>query len=274
MTGERCHWADQPAGDERAAPAEPAQDTEGADTSVGAILARLTDHTGPGSGRSPVRAERRRDLGLLTRAVAASARTAGRASVVGGSWLAELLIDTAPRLKVRDLATLRAHHPGLDPDDLAQVLISGAAKATAAVGAAGGALAAAQFTAPPTLLSTPVQLAAETLLVAAIEVKLIAELHEVYGVAAAGTARQRMQSYLVAWTERRGIDPFAPGLLRSSLGQAAKRALRRRLMGRAGRNLTTLGPLMSGAVAGSVVNHRETRRLGEQVRDDLRRRRA
>ena len=27
---------------------------------------------------------------------------------------------------------------------------------------------------------------------------------------------------------------------------------------------------MSGAVAGSMVNHRETRRLGEQVRDDLR----
>ena len=27
--------------------------------------------------------------------------------------------------------------------------------------------------------------------------------------------------------------------------------------------------MMSGAVAGSVVNHRETRRLGEQMRDDL-----
>ena len=53
---------------------------------------------------------------------------------------------------------------------------------------------------------------------------------------------------------------------------SAKRALRSRLIRRAGRNLSTLGPLMSGAVAGSIVNHRETRRLGEQVRDDLRRR--
>ena len=52
---------------------------------------------------------------------------------------------------------------------------------------------------------------------------------------------------------------------------AAKRSLRNRLVRRAGRNLATLGPMMSGAVAGSVVNHRETRRLGEQVRDDLRR---
>ena len=29
---------------------------------------------------------------------------------------------------------------------------------------------------------------------------------------------------------------------------------------------------MSGAIAGSVVNHRETWRLGEEIRDDLRRR--
>jgi hypothetical protein len=29
---------------------------------------------------------------------------------------------------------------------------------------------------------------------------------------------------------------------------------------------------MSGAVAGSIVNHRETRRLGEEIRADLRRR--
>ena len=47
-----------------------------------------------------------------------------------------------------------------------------------------------------------------------------------------------------------------------------------RLIRLAGRNLTTLGPLMSKRVAGTTVNHRETRRLGEQVRDDLRRPRA
>jgi hypothetical protein len=222
-------------------------------------------------GLAASRGERSRDLSQLTRAVAASARAAGRASLLGGGWLADLLIDTVPRIPVRDLHTLRAHHPGLEPDDLAQALIAGAAKATGAVGAAGGALAAVQFTAPPTLLTTPVQLAAETLLVAAIEVKLIAELHEIYGAAVAGPPRRRMQAYLMAWTERRGIDPLSPGVLRLSLGQAAKRSLRQRLVRRAGRNLSTLGPMMSGAVAGSVVNHRETRRLGEQVRDDLRR---
>ena len=124
------------------------------------------------------------------------------------------------------------------------------------------------------MLTAPVQIAAETLLVAAAEVKLIAELHEVYGVPASGSTRARAQAYLVAWSERRGIDPFSPAALRFSLGATAKRALRKRLVRRAGRNLTTLGPLMSGAVAGSIVNHRETRRLGEQVRDDLRRHRT
>jgi len=246
------------------APADP--DASQGSGGVGALVARMTDR----SDVSP--RQRGRDIGSLTKAVAGSARSAGRASVLGGGWLVDLLLDIAPRIPVRTLETLRAQHPGLDPDDLAQTLIAGASKATGAVGAAGGALAAAEFAAPPTLLTTPVQLAAETLLVAAIEVKLIAELHEVFEVPVAGSTRARMQAYLVAWTERRGVDPFAPGVLRLSLGAAAKRSLRKRLLRRAGRNLSTLGPMMSGAVAGSLVNHRETRRVGEQVRDDLRRR--
>jgi hypothetical protein len=238
-------------------------------STVGDLVARVT---GRSADDSTPRRERARDLGRLTKALAASARTAGRASVLGGGWLVDLLLDVAPRIPFRDGATLRSQHPGLSDDDLAQVLISGAAKTTAAVGAAGGALAAVEFAAPPTLLSAPAQLAAETLLVAAAEVKLIAELHEIYGVPATGPLRGRALAYVVAWSERRGIDPLSPSLLRFSLGASAKRTLRNRLIRRAGRNLTTMGPLMSGAVAGSMVNHRETRRLGEEVRDDLRRR--
>lgn len=238
---------------------------------VGDLVARIT---GQGEDAGASRADRARDLGRLTRALGASARRAGRMSVLGGSWLVDLLLDVAPRIPFRDGATLRAQHPGLSDDDLAQLLVSGAAKTTGAVGAAGGALAAVEFAAPPTLLTAPIQLAAETLLVAAAEVKLIAELHEVYGVPATGPLRGRAIAYVVAWSERRGIDPMSPSLMSFSLGASAKRALRNRIVRRAGRNLTTLGPLMSGAVAGSIVNHRETRRLGEEVRDDLRRRRA
>jgi hypothetical protein len=244
-------------------------------STVGDLVAKVTASGDLGQdldGSAPTRRERARDLGRLTTALAASARTAGRASVLSGRWLADVMLDVAPRLPFRDGPTLRAQHPGLSDDDLAQVIISGAAKSSAAVGAAGGALAAVEFTAPPTLLTAPVQLAAETLLVAAVEIKLLAELHEVYGVPATGPLRGRAVAYVVAWSERRGVDPLSPSLLTFSLGASAKRALRNRLIRRAGRNLTTLGPLMSGAVAGSVVNHRETRRLGEQVRDDLRRR--
>jgi hypothetical protein len=240
----------------------------GPDTSrdVGAIVARLvSDDEAAGGGR-------RRELRSLTGALATSARTAGRASVLGGRWLTDLLIDVAPRLPLRDLSTLRAQHPGLPDEDLAEILISGAAKATGAVGAAGGALAAVEFAAPPTLLTTPFQIGAETLLIAAIEVKLIAELHEVYGATATGSSRERGAAYLAAWTNRHALDPRDPRSQRISLGPAAKVALRRRLIRRAGRNLSTMGPLMSGAIAGSVLNHRETRKLGDQIRADLRRR--
>jgi hypothetical protein len=248
-------------------PAPDEQDTGG----VGALVARIAGREtvvseGVGGGTAPSRA----DFGSLAKALATSARRAGRASVLGGGWLVDLMLDTAPRIPVRSLETLQAQHPGLPADDLAQALVSGAAKATGAVGAAGGALAAVEYAAAPTLLTTPVQIAAETLLVAAIEVKLISELHEVYGVGVPGSTRQRMQAYLMSWTERRGIDPLSPGAVWFTVGAAAKRSLRKRLLRRAGRNLSTLGPMMSGAVAGSVVNLRETRRLGEQIRDDLR----
>jgi len=47
----------------------------------------------------------------------------------------------------------------------------------------------------------------------------------------------------------------------------------RRVVRRAGLNLASLGPLMAGAVAGSVVNRRETSRLAQHVLADLRRER-
>jgi hypothetical protein len=235
---------------------------------IGDLVARLAAPAGP---EGPDRRAQGRALRSLAGALTVSARRAGRSSVGGGRWLADVFLDIAPRIPVRGLATLRAQHHGLDGDDLAEALIAGAAKASGTVGAAGGALAAVEFMALPTLLTAPAQIAAETLLVAAIETKLIAELHEVYGAAALGTAPQRATAYVTAWTNRRGIDPHDPITFLSSVGGAGRRALRLRLIRRAGRNLTTLGPMMTGAVVGSVANHRETRRLGDEVRRDLRR---
>jgi hypothetical protein len=143
-------------------------------------------------------------------------------------------------------------------------------KAAMAVGLAGGAIAAVQWTAPPTLLTAPAQLAAETLAIAVIEIKLIAELHELYGVPAAGSPRERGLAYLSAWTDRKGLDPRSPASVLAGLGGAFQRRLRRRVLGRLGRNVTTMGPLLTGAVLGGAMNRRETRALAARIHADVR----
>ena len=170
----------------------------------------------------------------------------------------------APRLPVRDQQTLRAQFPGLSPDELADALIQGSARAAGAVGAAAGAAMVLP------LPAAPVEVAIETLALVGIEIKLVAELHEVYGRRAPGSAAERMMSYVAAWAHRRGVG-LAPGGLVLAVGSPLRRRLQRRLLARAGRSATSLGPLLTGAVAGAALNRRETRRLGTDVRDDLRR---
>jgi hypothetical protein len=188
----------------------------------------------------------------------------GRGAV---NWLVEAALEAGPRLSVRDRDTLRGHHPGLSDDDLAAVLVRTAARATAAIGAAGGALAAAEFAAPPTLLGAPVQLVSETLAVVTIELKLVAELHALYGVSVPGSARDRATAYAIAWARRRGADGIgAAGL------QAARRELQSRMLRRLGRTSMTMAPMFAGAAAGAVLNNRETHKLGEKLIKDLRRR--
>ncbi|MFD0886818.1 hypothetical protein ACFQ08_19900, partial [Streptosporangium algeriense] len=55
-----------------------------------------------------------------------------------------------------------------------------------------------------------------------------------------------------------------------ALGAAVQAALRNRLLRTLGRHLTTLGPFLTGAVAGGALNRAATRRLAEAVRADLR----
>lgn len=217
------------------------------------------------------RRTRGRLLGRLARLLATSARRARAAGVGRGRWLADVVTDIAPRIPVRDLDTLRRHHGGLNGEALADSLVRSAQRATAAVGAAGGALAAVEFTAPPLLLSAPAQIVAETVVVATIEVKLIAELHEIYGVQVPGNGTARGAVFLQSWAQQRGFDPLQPGSMTAALGVAAKTGLRKRLMRTVGRNLTTMGPFLTGAVAGGTLNHTATRRLADNVRKDLRR---
>jgi hypothetical protein len=185
-------------------------------------------------------------------------------------WIADTVGDLAPHVPVRDLATLQRHFPGLDREALADRLVRNAARSTAAVGAAGGGVAAVEWVATPALLSAPVLLAAETVVVVAIEVKLIGELHEVYGQPVQGTGTQRGLALVQSWAQRRGVNPLVPGAgVTAVLGTAVRRELRDRLLRRFGRNLTTYGPMLTGAAVASYLNRRATVALAQHVRRDL-----
>ena len=232
---------------------------------VGPLIERLAGEEDLG------RAERGRLIGRLARALASSAREAGSKGVARGRWLTDVFAgQIAPRIPIRDVETLVRHHHGLTGDALADSLVHSASSTTMAVGAAGGALAAVEFSAPPLLLTVPAQVVAEALVVAAVEVKLVAELHEVYGKAPYGGKVQKTGTYVMAWARRRGVDPLKPGSLTLALGAAAKVTLRNRLLRLLGRHLTTLGPFLTGAVAGGVLNRQATKKLAELVLKDLR----
>ncbi|MFC4145321.1 hypothetical protein ACFO0M_03560 [Micromonospora mangrovi] len=246
----------RPDGDRR-----PADDAD----QLGATVAALTaDHIEPGQRRQ-----------LLTRLVG-QARARGVADLFkprsAVRWLVDTVAEVAPHVPVRDLATLRRHFPGLDDEAIAERLIRNAARATAGIGAAGGGVAAVEWTVAPTLLSAPVLLAAETVAVVAVELKLIGELHEVHRVPLPTGGTQRAVALVQSWAGQRGINPMMPGVgVSAVLGTAARKELRDTLLKRFGRNLTTLGPFLTGAAVAGYLNRRATRTLADQLRKDLRR---
>ena len=243
-------------------PAEPAGHD---DADIGATVAALTADDLEPAGRRRLLGRlvgdvRRRGLGQLFRPQAAL------------RWMADVVADVAPHVPVRDRATLRRHHDGLDGDELAERLIRNAARATAGVGAAGGGVASLEWAATPTLLSAPVLLAAETVAVVAIELKLLGELHEVYGRPVTGSAVERATALIQSWSGQRGVNPLVPGVgVATVLGTTARKELQGTLLRRFGRNLTTFGPMLTGAAVASYLNRRATRSLGEKLIKDLRR---
>jgi hypothetical protein len=242
--------------------------------SVGQRSADLARRT-PGAGlarRVPV-------SGLARRGAETGKRLAGRGSDLAGQapraagrgmrfgrWLAHEVVVLAPRLPVRDRDKLQAQFPGKTPDEVADALIEGASRASAAVGATVGV-----WSVLPIAPAFPAEIVTETLTLVGIEIKLIAELHEVYGMRPPGDLPGRMTAYVGAWANRRGVA-LTPGGVVLALGSPLARRLQRRLAGRAGRSAVSLGPLLTGAAAGALLNRRETRRLGHEIRDDLRKR--
>jgi hypothetical protein len=217
-----------------------------------------------------------RTLRGLGDAAVSSMRRAGAGAVGGGRWLAETTLDVVPHLPVRGLDTLVEHHHGLTGDALAAELVRNAARATATVGAATGALAAAEGFAPPAWLTIPVELILETLAVAAIEMKLVAELHETYGQPVPGQGRERALILARSWAERRGITAttfMSGGGLSEVLGRGTRneimRILQRRMLRRTVRNTATFVPFLIGAVAGAELNRRATTAVGTAIVRDL-----
>jgi hypothetical protein len=214
---------------------------------------------------APARSRRSRLTAEISRIAGRSGRAGWRGALSAGRWLTSEVLAMAPRIPVRDQQRLRAQYPGLSPEELADALIHGAGRAAAVVGAGAGAAMVLP------LPSAPVEVAVETLALVGIEIKLVAELHEVYGMRAPGSAPERMLAYVAAWAHRRGVA-LAPAGLVLVAGSPLRRRLQRRLLARAGRSAMSLGPLLTGAVAGAALNRSETRHLGADVRADLRRR--
>ena len=245
--------------------AEP--DTEATEISLRAaeVAADITETNQP--------QERRRLVRAFNKAVSSGARAAGRGTRVvrrragsGSGWLLGQVVAMAPRLRVRDQTALQAQFRGMSADEIADALIEGAAHAAAAAGAGAGLVAVL-----PVLPAFPAEVAAETLLVVGIELKLVAELHEAYGIRAPGNFAERMSAYVAAWAHRRGVFMIEGGVILAA-GSPLARLLRRRLIARAGRSAVSLGPLLTGAAVGAMFNSRETRKLGRDIRRDLRRR--
>jgi hypothetical protein len=242
----------------------PDESTTGSDVDLSKTVAELTDED----------LDRTTRIRLLGRVIRNEIRERGVKDLLRPKaavrWVIDAVTNVAPYVPIRDLQTLREHHQGLDGDELADRLIRNAARTTGGIGAAGGGVAAVEWAATPTLLSAPVLLAAETVAVVAVEIKLIGELHEVYRQPVPGSGAQRAVALLQAWANQRGVNPLAPGRgIAAALSTAARKDLRDRLIRRLGRNLTTLGPFLTGAAVAGYLNQRATKALGAQIRADL-----
>jgi hypothetical protein len=217
-------------------------------------------------------AESRALLASVTRA----ARKAGPRAVSSRRWLVETTIATAEHLPVRSLDELQRHHRGLTGPMLADALVRNAALSSAGVGAAAGALITAQELVPPSWWVIPFEVAAETAIVVAIELKLVGELHEAYGRPVPGVGLQKGIAIATAWSESRGVQPAdlllgagATDLVGRQARAALANSIRRRLSKRLGRSLGSMIPMLIGAGVAAELNRRATRNLGRSVQADL-----
>jgi hypothetical protein len=219
-------------------------------------------------------------VGALAGAVGAALADARRPSgatdapVAGGDTpggLREVLAAAAPRLPIRTAAQLRQAYPGTSDEEIADALVARAARATSGIGAGTGGLSASRWLTPTALLTLPIALGGETLLVAGVEVVLVGELHELYGRPATGDARTRAAAYVASWSEQRPFDGGSTAGLGTLLGAAGMRALRTQIPRKLKGVMPSGAPFVLGAALGGRTNRRATEELAERIRSELRR---
>jgi hypothetical protein len=238
-----------------------------------------TDATPPGAPR-PAGTGVRDVVGALAAAVGAALSDARRPSAVADDHgagsatpgaLRDVLAAAAPKLPIRTTAQLRQAYPGLSDDEIADALVERAARVTSGIGAGTGGLSATRWLTPASLLTLPIALGGETLLVAGVEVVLVGELHELYGRPAKGDARTRAAAYVASWSEQRPVDGGTTAGLGALLGAAGMRALRTQIPRKLAGAMPAGAPFMLGAALAGRGNRRATETLAERIRSDLRR---
>jgi hypothetical protein len=203
----------------------------------------------------------REALTALTR----SARGAGRGAVTSGRWLVDAVVDMAPHVPVRDLATLSDHHGGLTGARLARSVVKAAGKASAAIGGAAGGLMSVQELSLAGALAIPFELAAETALVVLVELKLVTELHHVAGDPLPDGPRRRTVGVVGSWLSGTAVDSDGG----ETLTPAARAHLGRVLKQRLAHSLVSVAPLLTGAAAAAWINRRTTLAIGKALTRDL-----
>lgn len=207
----------------------------------------------------------------LVLSLSRSAKQAGRKAVVSGGWLVDTIVEMAPHVPVRDAETLSRHFDGVEGAALARAMVTAAGRVSAAIGAAAGGLIAVQELSVAGAVAIPFELAAETALVVLVELKLVAELHNVAGRPLPGGAREQLAGAVRSWISGRGVSGrtiISPGTA-DLFGRGTRRAFSEALRRRFARNLTTLGPLLTGSAIAAWLNRRATRQVGRRVAEDL-----
>ena len=205
---------------------------------------------------------------------ATASRPDDESSRTPSALLGDLLATAAPRLPIRDAGQLHSAHPGATDEEIADALVTRAATLTSGIGAAIGGLSAASWLTPASLLALPLELGAETVLTAAVEVVLLGELHELHGRPAPGDARDRALAYLSSWTQQRAVDESGVAGLGAVLGTAGLRTLSRRMTRQMARSVPGAAPFLVGAALGGRANKKATEALARRVLADLRRPRS